>query len=530
MLFAWHAISTEDLRDLGGTGQKKSFRPCLDRQKAQVLGVILIRPGKKAAVEESPLVFRTTSTGAERFARFTEKFIITTKGTGARKPMKLRPWQVELVGSILDPVQRPRTAGWMMPRGQGKSTLVAALGLYDLMLGEEGASVVVAAVDERQAGIVFNTAKRMVELCEDLECRVQVYADRLVVPGRGATFQVLPASPKSLEGLDPTFAIVDEIGVVNRDVWEVIALAQGKREQSTLLGIGTPGPDPLDSVLSDLRDYSRAHPDDRTLVWREFSAAGFEHHPADCVHCLELANPALDDFLHRDAVLALLPPKTRESVFRRARLCQFVTETTGAFLPEGKWESLDTGEDIPDGSDVVVSLDGSFNSDATAVLVATVAAMPHMDVVGCWEPPVGDPSYRVPVTDVEDAIRAACKRWNVLEVVADPFRWTRTLQVLEKEGLPIVEFPWSTSRITPATTDFYSACISGAVTHSGDKDLSRHIGNAVVLETVRGVRLDKSRRGSSRHIDLAACAVMAHSRATWRASRKTKKKRTRSFK
>jgi hypothetical protein len=42
--------------------------------------------------------------------------------------------------------------------------LVAALGLYDLMLGEEGASVVVAAVDERQAGIVFKTAARMVEL------------------------------------------------------------------------------------------------------------------------------------------------------------------------------------------------------------------------------------------------------------------------------------------------------------------------------------------------------------------------------
>jgi hypothetical protein len=32
----------------------------------------------------------------------------------------------------------------MMPHGQGKSTLVAALGLYDLMLGEEGSTVVAA--------------------------------------------------------------------------------------------------------------------------------------------------------------------------------------------------------------------------------------------------------------------------------------------------------------------------------------------------------------------------------------------------
>lgn len=489
-----------------------------------------MRPGKKASVNEDPLVFGTRAVGAERFARFTEKFIFTPKGKGALKPMKLRPWQVDLVGSVLDPVQRPRTAGWCLPRGQGKSTLIAALGLYDLMLGEVGASVVVAAVDERQAGIVFKTAARMVELSPELESRVQRYADRLVVPGRGSTFQVLPASPASLEGLDPTLAIVDEIGVVNRAVWEVIALAQGKREQSTLIGIGTPGPDPHDSVLSSLRDYNRAHPEDKSQVYREFSAAGFEHHPADCVHCLELANPALDDFLFRDAVNALLPPKTRESTFRRARLCQFVTESTGSFLPEGKWESLSTGEDVPDGADVVVSLDGSFNSDATAVVVATVGMQPHFDVVGLWEPPVGDPSYRVPVEDVEDAIRAACKRWNVVEVIADPFRWTRTLQVLAKEGLPIVEFPWSTSRITPATTDFYSACINGGLTHSGDADFARHIGNAIVLETVRGVRLDKSRRSNTRHIDLSAAALMAHSRATWRAMRKTKKRKVGSFK
>ena len=71
----------------------------------------------------------------------------------------------------------------MMPRGQGKSTLVAALGLYDLMLGEEGSTVVVAATDERQAGIVFRTAIRMVEPHDDLASRVQMYKTELRVPG-----------------------------------------------------------------------------------------------------------------------------------------------------------------------------------------------------------------------------------------------------------------------------------------------------------------------------------------------------------
>ncbi|RIK16412.1 MAG: terminase [Acidobacteria bacterium] len=484
-----------------------------------------MRAGPKAAVDGSPLPFRSRKAGAARFAAFCDEFVVTPKGTGARGPMTLRPWQVELVGSVLDPDPRPRLAGWMMPRGQGKSTLVAALGLHDLLLGEEGASVVVAATDERQAGIVFRTAARMVELSEEISGRVQVFRDRLYVPERGASFQVLPAEPKRLEGLDPTLAILDEIGVISRDVYEVVSLAQGKREQSLLLGIGTPGPNPHDSVLTDLRDYAAAHPEDASLVWREFSAAGFEHHPVDCAHCWELANPALDDFLHRDAMAALLPPKTRESTFRRARLCQFVTDTDGAFLPPGTWASLDTGQGIEDGTRVVLALDGSFSDDTTALLLATVSDEPHFDVLDVWERPGGDESYRVPVAEVEQAIRDACRRWDVVEIIADPFRWTRTLQALEAERLPVVEFPHSPARLTAATGDLYSAAVNGRLTHSGDPRLAAHVAAAVITEDARGIRLSKaSRSRHARKIDLAACLVMAHSRATWRATHKPRRR------
>jgi phage terminase large subunit-like protein len=308
-----------------------------------------------------------------------------------------------------------------------------------------------------------------------------------------------------------------------------VALAQGKREQSTLIGIGTPGPNPHNSVLSDIRDYCRAHPEDAPFIWREFSAAGFIDHPVDCRHCWALANPALGDFLHADALQALLPPKTRESTFRRARLCQFVTAQEGAFLAEGLWDTLSTGHPVPDGADVVLAFDGSFNSDSTALLVATVSATPHFDTAGLWEPPRDQPDFRVPVSEVEDVIRAAARRWRVVEVICDPFRWTRSMQALQAEGLPVVEFPHSTSRLTPATTDLYKACIEGRLTHSGNLDLARHMGNAVVVEDTRGIRLDKGKRNSSRLIDLAACAVMAHSRATWCATRTSPKRRTVSF-
>jgi len=489
-----------------------------------------MRAGPKAAVSPEPLPWAPRVMGSARFGEFCETFIITPKGTGARRPMKPRPWQLDLVGSVLDASPRPRTAGWMLPRGQGKSTLVAALGLYDLFEGEEGASVVVAATDERQAGIVFKTAARMVELNEDLASRCQVFKDRLYIPERGASFVCLPAEPKRLEGLDFTTAILDEIGVVSRDTYEVLALAQGKRETSTLIGIGTPGPDPFNNVLADMRAYAAEHPDDPSFVWREFSAAGFEDHPPDCSHCWELANPALDDFLHRDAMQALLPPKTREATFRRARLGQFVTDTDGAFLPAGVWDSLASETPIPDGAEVVIALDGSFSDDTTALLLATVSEAPHFEVLAVWERPTGDESYRVPIADVEQTIRDACKKYTVVEIIYDPFRFTRTGQALEAERLPVVEFPHSPSRLTAATTDLYSAATNGRMTHSGDPRLAAHVAAAVISEDARGMRLAKaSRSRTARKIDLASCLVMAHSRATWRATRRTRKK-TRSFK
>lgn len=238
-----------------------------------------MRAGPKRAVDDSVLPFRPRSSGSARFAAFCEKFV---KVRESRRvvPLRLRPWQCELVGTVLDADPQPRVAGWCLPRGQGKSTLVAALGVYELMTGGEGATVIVAAVDERQAGIVFNVAARMVELNNDLASRVQVFKDRLVVPSRGASFVCLPASPASLEGLDYSLAIVDEIGRVAPETWEVIALAQGKRERSTLVGIGTPGPTE-DNVLTRLRAYSFEHPEDTSQVYREFSATGFEDH-RDC--------------------------------------------------------------------------------------------------------------------------------------------------------------------------------------------------------------------------------------------------------
>jgi phage terminase large subunit-like protein len=316
--------------------------------------------------------------------------------------------------------------------------------------------------------------------------------------------------PKRLEGLDYTLAIVDEAGRVDQDVFEVVTLASGKQLASMVLAIGTPGPELEATVLGRLRAYAADHPSDPLVVWREHSAAGFEGHPVDCRHCWELANPALGDFLAVDGLEACLPPKMREASFRRARLCQLTDTLEEAWLPPGAWAACtDAASIIEDGAEVALAFDGSFNADTTVLVAATVAERPHVDLVELWEAA----GTQVPIADVEEAIRAACRRWRVLEIAADPFRWARSLQLLDGEGLPVLEYPQSPGRMMPATSRFYEAVVNGALTHSGDSRLARHVANAVLREDARGARLAKEHRDSTRRIDAAVAAVMAHDRA-----------------
>ena len=85
-------------------------------------------------------------------ARFATDYIRGPRGHGVRKPLRLRPWQRSLIADTWDQRPAPRLAGWMLPRGQGTTSLTAVLALYELLAGADGAQVVVVATDERQAG------------------------------------------------------------------------------------------------------------------------------------------------------------------------------------------------------------------------------------------------------------------------------------------------------------------------------------------------------------------------------------------
>ena len=232
-----------------------------------------MRAGPKAATTVGKLdLSRLPKAGGGRVIAFIERFIRVPKGKGARQPLKLRPWQKEIVRGLFDQ-PRPRQGLVSLPRGNGKTTLGAALGLYALLGdGVEGAQVLCVASDERQAGIVFAAARRMVELDERLSERIQIFQDKLYVPETDSTLRTLPADAGALQGWDPSFALVDELHVVTRPVWEAISTAGGKREHSMTLAISTPGE--TDSVMWELVQLGRRG--EEGFYFKEYAA------PADC--------------------------------------------------------------------------------------------------------------------------------------------------------------------------------------------------------------------------------------------------------
>jgi phage terminase large subunit-like protein len=138
--------------------------------------------------------------------------------------------------------------------------------------------------------------------------------------------------------------------------------------------------------------------------------------------------------------------------------------------------------------------------------------------VGAWEKDatIHDDAWRVDVLEVEETIRQFVKAHpNVKEIACDPYRWTRTMQVLQDEGYPVVEYPSTNARrMVPACAKFYDAVVDQKVIHDGNPLLARHISNAVVKVDNLGPRIVKENRASQRRIDAAVAAVLSFDRAT----------------
>ena len=343
---------------------------------------------------------------------------------------------------------------------------------------------------------------------------VPVASDRHIKEGRIWT------CGGAASALDLTLAIIDEIGFTDVDVYEAALLSTGKRPGSKLVAIGTPSTPRMRDKSPLLGLVTAGRAGDPTINLVEYSAP--DNCALDDEEALAAANPALGDWLDLDVIRASMPPKTSEAEYRRARLGQWVLQSGESFMPAEAWgECARPGVAIPEGTPVVLALDGSQRWDATVLMMASVSPVPHVEVAGWW---FGDhdPDFEVSHAEVENTILDFAERFKVREVTADPYLWQRTLQVLQEEGLPVSKFSQSAGRMSPALAEFRAAALDGKVTHQDDHRVNAHMLAAQLIESGHGMKLGKPSK--EMHIDGAVATVMAYSRAFWLGSKRLKKK------
>ncbi|AKK02333.1 terminase TerL endonuclease subunit [Corynebacterium epidermidicanis] len=479
-------------------------------------------PKGPRVLEPLPWKSRAKVGTVEHFRLFCHRFLKVPKGVGALSPFRPRPWQLEAVRPFFE--GEAKTNLLCIPRGNGKSGLIAAVSLYRLFYGGEGSAGLVVAQNDTRARALVKTMARMVELNEDLACRCEIYKDKITYPFTDSHVLAVASEQSAVEGEDLTTAIVDEIGFVERDVFEA-ALLSLKRPGSKLFGIGTPSkPRMRDrSPFWDLVVAARGGDPSVSLV--EYGAP--DNAASDDWDAIIAANPAYGDFLDAETVRAQAPPKTSEAEWRRARMGVWITQSGESFMPADAWRrQARPGVQIPRGTKVVLALDGSQRWDATVLMMASVSAKPHLEVAGWW---FGDhdPDYEVSHAEVEARVLELARQYKVVEVTGDPFLWMRTLQVLEDAGLRVTKFSQSAGRMSPSLAEFKAAALDGNLTHAEDQRLNKHMLAAQIKESGTGMKLDKASK--TQHIDGAVASVMAYSRAFWLGSKRFKKK-VRSFK
>lgn len=485
---------------------------------------------------------------SKRAIRWIETYVILVKGHGAGKPINLAKHQKAWLRRVLDsedadggrlPVD-VSIALLSVARGNGKSTFMAAVALWFLFdpPSDSVPQVPIVATTVKQAmRAIWKPACLMVKRHPELERRSRLFTSItdpkiLCLDNDGEMFPIAD-DPDGLQGLDPTLAVLDEIGHHPASSWNALVLASGKDPDSVIVGCGTVGPRKIirgeNNALHVLDQAHIAGQLDDGVVFVKYSAP--EGCDIDDPDAWRAANPAIDEgYLDVGRLLTAASTSPVHEV-RMFRLNQW-TSGVGSWLGDDAaqvWGELyDDGYHFHPAARTWVGVDIGTTHDSTAV----VAMQRREDdpsrwhaVFRIWMP--GD-GRRVDLDDVGRYLVELADTYDLVEVAYDPrsFR-DAAAKLLDEDGLPMVEFPQSVARMAPATATAHGLVTTGGLSWSAhDADQRGLVEWQITNAQARyldegGFRVSKSK--SEEKIDATIGLVVCADRA---ATTKPKRKRT----
>lgn len=480
---------------------------------------------------------------------FFEGWLRHSKGKHAGKPFELLDWQAAMIAELFgwkrlaDDTRRYRVAYISTAKKQGKSTLLAGIGLYLLVMdGENGAEVYGCGADREMASIVYREAASMVRASPQLSDVLEVIDSRRTIAYRkeSAFYRVLSADAFRAEGLNIHGLLFDELHAQkDRRLWDALRYGGAAREQPLLCSITTAGYD-RKGICYEQYQYAKA------------VAANWRHDPTffSCIHEMEeggdwknpdvwpQANPSwgvtikASDFA-LDVKEAEQSP-TKLNSFLRYRLNTWTTSNVRWIAPE-IWQkgsvALREFGDRP----VYAGLDLATTYDLSAlVLVCPDPADNSLDVLPFfWIPNdnaaeratrdkvdylgwIRDGFIKVTEGNVTDYtvlhrdISEICQRYNVRQLAVDlKFNGQMIANMLQGDGVDVKGFPQGGRAMSAPAKTLENLTSGGKVRHAGHPVLGWCAENVAVHEDRYG-NIFPSKAKSTERIDgiVALCQAI----------------------
>ena len=485
--------------------------------------------------------------------RFFTRYLRHSKGEWAGKIFYLEPWEQFIVWNLFgwirksDKLRRFRWAYIEIARKNGKSTLLAGIGLYLFIADEEpGAEIYTAAMKRDQARIVHSEATRMVQSSATLRNMIGIYKNNLHHVKSGSKYEPLGADSDTCDGLNVHGAIIDELHAhKTRGMWDVLETATAARRQPLQVAITTAGFDKnsicweihdyiekiLENTLQDESFFGMIYTLDKDDDWQE---------EKNWVK----ANPNLNVSVKREDLLAKAG-KVRElpsSVNSFLRLHMNVwTESETRWIESEAWN----GCAFPVDSEGLRGRTcyGGLDLSSTRDITAWALCFPPETDEGLWRfiwrffIPADNMAKRIKrdrvpfdawvrdgwmtatpgnVVDyhyVTEQIRQDAQAFDVREIAFDRWGAAKIMVELEGDGMTVVPFGQGFASMSSPCKEFEKIVSSRKLAHGKNPVMNWMIANTVVRrDPADNIKPDKEK--STERIDGVVAAVMALDRGT----------------
>ena len=379
----------------------------------------------------------------------------------------------------------------IIPKKNGKTTLLAALALYHLLVTPNAECIVVAASRE-QAEIILRQARMFIRQSTSLQGYMRVQQRSILSNLDEGRIRVLSSDEDTADGTIPTLAIVDELHRhKTAELYGVLRDGLTPRN-GQIITISTAGAT-FDSPLGQMRQRAHESPGFKREGTHNYLRQGSRafHEwcllPGDDVSdmaVVKTANPA--PWQTEDALRERYESE-EETPWQFLRFaCGIWTEGEEPWIDPPTWDALPEGK--PEfGTDAWVGVDIGNIGEPSAIVIC--GKQDDSFVVEARI--LADPDLEA----VEEEVRAIRRDYKVAACAFDPRMFPRSAEMLEKEGLLMLEFPQTAERMGKASATLWRLIERQELHYPhADKAFRAHVLAGVVKEDQRGWRLAKDPR------------------------------------